>query len=209
MNIDKYKNSGWGLSKKCFIEIERKLEKLEAPIIVEFGSGISTTFLIDYLKDRKKEGKVVSFENNKEFTLNNRDIKLNYCFRNLLECNDVDFENMFNAEKIDLSKFKKRVISAHTRQKNCFYEILKNDIPKKIDIVILDGPHGNGRSLAFLHIKEKINKGGIIVIDDYTHYDFIDRFKKIFPNSILIAESKTGKNNKWELGGDFKIFEIK
>ena len=53
MNIDKYKNEGWGISKKGFISSEKILKILNETnknlTILEFGSGLSTSFFIDFL----------------------------------------------------------------------------------------------------------------------------------------------------------------
>jgi hypothetical protein len=60
-------------------------------------------------------------------------------------------------------------------QKNNFYKIEESDLNGVYDIVILDGPNGNGRNFAFLHIKQYLNSGSIIYIDDYNHYDFVEK----------------------------------
>ena len=54
VNIERYKNDGWGLSRQCFLDIEELLNDFKNPQIVEFGSGISTEFFKDYLKESEK-----------------------------------------------------------------------------------------------------------------------------------------------------------
>ena len=39
------------------------------------------------------------------------------------------------------------------------------------DIIILDGPNGNGRNLAYNHIRGHLNKNAIILIDDFDARD--------------------------------------
>ena len=39
-----------------------------------------------------------------------------------------------------------------TRQRNNFYNIQPGDISGVYDLMILDGPNGNGRNIAFLHM---------------------------------------------------------
>ena len=202
VDIEKYKNDGWGLSKECFLEIEGYLKDIPDPIIVEFGSGISTKFFQDFLFEYNKNGKIYSFDNDKLYASEISKIK------KIVECTDDDFDEMFKKKSYDFSKMKYRTVSPHTRQKNCFYDINDDEIPNYIDLVIVDGPHGNGRSISFLHIKNKMKKGGYVVIDDYNHYDFVERLLMIFPNAELISTKETGNINKWELGGNYKIFKI-
>jgi hypothetical protein len=105
--------------------------------------------------------------------------------------------------------FFKKITAVHTRQRNTFYEIKEGELPDVIDVMIVDGPHGNGRSIAFLHGIGRLRKGSFVVIDDYNHYDFIERFQMLFPESELVAISNTGSINQWELGGNYQIFKIK
>jgi hypothetical protein len=209
MNIEKYRNDGWGLSKKCLLNIENILNDFKTPNIVEFGSGISTSFLIDYLNENKKEGQVISFDNNLEYATKLKDPKLHLKIRNLVECDDKHFNEMFKIKKyLKHNMILKNEKSINTRQKNCFYEILDDDIPSSVDLLIVDGPHGNGRSISFLHLKEKLLIGSYVIIDDYNHYDFCDKFLSIF-KADLIYECNTGKENQWELGGIYRIYKIK
>ena len=208
MDIKKYKNDGWGLSKKCFLDIENILNKFDNPNIVEFGSGMSTKFLIDYLNENNKDGKIISFDDNEKFASKENDDKLTLHIRKLVECNTHDFNQMFLNGSYSKDKFKIRTIPPHTRQENCFYDIEENDFDSNIDLMILDGSHGNGRSIGFLHMKKYITKGSYVVIDDFNHYDFVERFKMIFPNSKLYSEADGGRINQWVTGGVYKIFEI-
>jgi hypothetical protein len=73
--------------------------------------------------------------------------------------------------------------------------------------MIVDGPHGNGRSIAFLHSIGRLQKGSYVVIDDYNHYDFVEKFQLLFKTQ-LIFESTTGSINQWELGGNYVIHKI-
>lgn len=199
VNIEKYRNDGWGLSKKCLKEISEILDKIKNPVVVEFGSGISTKFFIDYIGDN---GEIISFDHDPKYAAKISKIK------RLVECVDDDFNFMFENLIYDFSKMKYRTDPPHTRQKNCFYDIKSNDIPNKIDLVVVDGSHGNGRSFAFLHVKNKMKKGGYIVVDDYNHYDFSEKLLKVFPNAKIVSEMTTGTKNQWELGGNYRIFKV-
>lgn len=208
VNIEKYRNDGWGLSKREFIDIETILNKIEKPIILEFGSGLSTEFCVDYLNEYNKEGKIYSFDDSYDYCSKVVDPKLTLKVKRLVECSDDDFDSMFRNKKYDSSLMKFRMVASTTRQKNCFYDILPDEIPNNPDLVIIDGPHGNGRSFSFLHLIGKLNKGAFILIDDYNHYDFVDRLKMLFPNVELFSESATGSINQWELGGNYVIYKV-
>jgi hypothetical protein len=208
VNIEKYKNDGWGLSKKCFFDIEKLLKNFNEPTIIEFGSGVSTIFLTDYLNENNKNGKIYSFDNEIEFLPKVNDSKLELKVTNLLSCNDIDFENMFLNRKYSRDVMRYRFDKPNSRQRNCFYDLTYEDLPKECDLCIIDGPHGNGRSIAFLHLINRLKSGSFVIIDDYTHYDFSEKFKIIFPNSELVIENTKGRDNQWENGGDYRIFKI-
>ena len=208
-NIEKYYNNGWGLSKVCFLMLEKILNNFESPNIIEFGSGVSTEFFVDYLNETNKlSGKIYSFDNDIEYSSKIDDVKLELNVVDLVECNDISFNIMFKMKRYDKKLMIIRSETPNTRQKNCFYNITEANLPDYCDVCVLDGPHGNGRSISFLHLKNKLKSGSYVIIDDYTHYDFSDKFRLIFPKSDLVFESKSGKLNQWELGGDFRIYKI-
>lgn len=210
INVEKYKNDGWGLSKDCFLDILKILENIESPKIIEFGSGISTQFFIDYLNSTKKDGSVKSFDDNIKFSSKIKDNKLRLEVRSLVECSDENYEQMFENKRYDISKMRYRTDAPHTRQRNCFYEIIDSDFVGEYDIVVLDGPHGNGRNFAFLHILDHLKSGSHVVIDDFNHYDFSERFEKIFDKYKYekIKEVESEDKNKWNGGGNYKIYKI-
>ncbi|MGL4821298.1 MAG: hypothetical protein ACRC5C_15210, partial [Bacilli bacterium] len=45
-------------------------------------------------------------------------------------------------------------------------------LPEQIDVVLLDGPHGNGRSLAFPMLYDRLAPNALVLVDDHTHYPF-------------------------------------
>lgn len=59
VDLEKYKNDGWGLSKLAFTEIQKLI--YPGIKILEFGSGISTEFFLDH------ECIITSFDNNLQF----------------------------------------------------------------------------------------------------------------------------------------------
>jgi hypothetical protein len=209
VNLEKYRNDGWGLSKKCFENIISILKTFSHLInVVEFGSGVSTEFLVDMLGEHYNLN-IISYDDDAKYATKAVHSQLKLYITGLVECHDSDFENQFTEKHYNKNLFFKKITPVHTRQKNAFYDIQEGQLPDVIDLMIVDGPHGNGRSIAFLHAIGRLRKGSFVVIDDYNHYDFVERFQRLFPESELVAASNTGSVNQWELGGVYQIFKIK
>jgi hypothetical protein len=182
MDLNKYKNDGWGISEIGFEKILEILNlidfsKFEKYNILEFGSGISTEFFVDYIeKNKLKNVQITSFENDIQYMTKVKHDQLDLKMRKIITCSDSDYTQMFNLKQYDQYKFSELKKKPETRQKNCFYDIEENDLPNSIEFMLLDGPNGNGRNIAFLHIHKKLHKDTIVFIDDYNHYDFIEKF---------------------------------
>ena len=146
MSLSKYDNIGFGLSREAFSHLFDILEDMESPInIIDWGSGVSTEFLYDYKSLTDKEVIIDSFDDSPSY-------KHKYAtLVPLVECSDEDFNKMFKEKRIIESCFTKRTLPPTSRQRNCFYDISDIEL-KNYDLVLLDGPNGNGRSLAFLHL---------------------------------------------------------
>lgn len=210
MNIEKYKNDGWGLSLLGFQKLIEILNNLNDNIkIIEFGSGKSTEFFDDYISKSKKNIKIISYDNDINYaykSINNKNVDVR--LRKLVECSDESIDNMFFNKKIDKLNFFIKKSELSTKQKNNFYDIKDGEINDIYDLVVLDGPNGNGRNIAFLHLINHLKAGSYVFIDDYTHYDFVERFNQLFDYEIYF-ENKKGIKKQWELGGDFIILKIK
>lgn len=203
MNYNNYKNDGWGLSelslKKITEIIENKINK-NVVKVVEFGSGISTKFLVDLNYESKKEILITSFDNDPEYSYKGDGATL--YMRKLIECSDKEYNLMFNNKKYNRNYMKSKTSPLTTRQKNCFYDIEKDDLVGYYDLMILDGPNGNGRNISFLHMKDHLKSGSYVLIDDFNHYDFIDRLLLIFDANLIF------ENNDRLNGGEFVIYKI-
>ena len=93
-----------------------------------------------------------------------------------------------------------KVTPLGSRQRNNFYELRDGDLSGVYDFVILDGPNGNGRSLAYLLLKDHLISGSYVLIDDITHYDFIERFLSVFSAKEVIVDPSDENN--------FAIFRV-
>jgi hypothetical protein len=205
--LDKYKNDGWGLSRK---EFEILLEYLNAKKglvfsgelnIVEFGSGRSTEFLIDAMKGLDYKVNIFSFDDSPEYAFKGTHPNLKLNIVPLVECSDDNFNKMFNEKKYDQNLMPLKNTAVHTRQKNTFYKVEDSMLPEKIDLMIVDGPHGNGRSLAFLRCFDRLRFGSMVLIDDASHYPFHHHLSLLNENIVLHKQHLKG--NKWDTGGDF------
>ncbi len=185
--FEKLHYDGWGLHPLAQVRIVQIIAMINPKRVIEFGSGGSTILLLDLRKYLNLEYLIDSFEHNKTFALNlpEKAYYLNMMYRELLTCSDNDYEAMFSDKKIYPEKFQS---SAHLKNiptaKNCFYQVLPDDLKGIYDLVILDGPHGNGRSLAYLHLLNHLKSGTFILIDDFDHYDFVERCEMVFKIKI-------------------------
>jgi hypothetical protein len=191
-----YSKNYWSISPsslRYFIYYLEESFKNEKTNIVEFGSGQST-MLWDKFINEEKDLKVTTYEHDKSwFDSLNKSIKnVSLIYRDLKQIDDDNFVNSFKLSdfikswekigvKISDSEYK------NTRIKNTFYDISVDDIDSlgNISGLILDGPHGNGRALAFPLLLNSLNTGTIVLIDDFDHYPFIDLMQNLFEIEIL------------------------
>ena len=222
MNLLKY-NSGPGLDRIALEQLFKILESKEKdkhPIIniLEFGSGFSTQFLADYKEYSNKKIYIDSFDNDPKWCFQNAD---KYPFLNLnvaplISCNENDFNRQIKEKQYDMDCFKTHISlpyghPKYWRQRNCFYNVEK--LKDHYDLVIVDGPNGNGRSLSYLHFKDKVSKGSFILIDDHNSRDddFDYKFIENLKNIISVKEIYVHENNinpSWKNGANFALFEV-
>ena len=192
--------------------------------ILEFGSGFSTRFFVDYVLHSNKKIYIDSFDNDIKYSYKNTN---NYDFITinvlpLVSCSEHNFNLLFDQEK----KYNKEYFSLHVsvpinhskywRQKNCFYNITDELENKLYDVVLIDGPNGNGRNIAYLHMLNKLNKNAYIIIDDYNstdnefNYNFIRYLQDLFNVKEIYTHTYTSKNenDEWEHGGNFAIYQL-
>lgn len=173
MQLEKYKNTGWGLSIKAFTALCDALDTLPEINAIEFGSGISTAFLEDYAQTLEKKLTLDSFDNDKKYKHASAHLAT------LVQCNDANYQTMFKNGNIDWSLFKKRWWKPKSRQRNCFYNLQDYKLKPHYNLAVIDGPHGNGRNFAYLLLKDKL-KDGFLLIDDFNHYDFVETASQFF-----------------------------
>lgn len=214
MNLEKYKNDGWGLSHIGFTILNDVINNsMHTPgkiRILEFGSGVSTGFFIERGITSMGRIHITSFENDEKYAFK-PDIEYPFFemkMRELVECDDSAMETMFEHGCYYESLMKPKTSELSSRQHNNFYDIKPGDLYGKYDIVLLDGPSGNGRVLAYLHLQNFVTKNCVFYIDDHTDYDIHDRFKQVY-HATKLFEMTASRENKWESGGDFIVYRLK
>jgi len=189
MKYDSYWMNGMGLHST---QLEQLAVILKDGItkVVEFGSGNSTQFLVDFRKEHGLNFQVYSFDHHPTYCYKEQHVFLKSHRRDLVQCSDMCFEDMFKSGEYDEKCFINRQDEIDNfSARNCFYDMTENDLPDDIDLVILDGPNGNGRSISFLHLKNKLSNGAYILIDDSDHYDFIERCKQVLDVDLIVHEN--------------------
>jgi hypothetical protein len=206
VEYSKYNTSNWTLSKLALEKIAEFLDSLRAKNIrvVEFGSGVSTEFLHDYAMQSSKNVEIVSFENMNRFAYKpTDDDPVDLKMRPLVCCTDEDFAFMFSEGELDQSLMGIKKGGPSTRQKNTFYDVREGDLSGKYNLVILDGPNGNGRSLGYLHVMPHLKRGTVILIHNHSQHGFLDTAKDLFEGEIVF---ESGESNEFAL---FRIKKLK
>ena len=180
IDYNSYWIGGMGLHSSQLLELETIILTQDVKNIVEFGSGQSSRFFSDLKTFHNLDYSVTSFDHNRAYAFDSSII------RDLVSCDDEVFSKTFEDKQITKDSFSSAQHEKDNfRVKNCFYDLTDEDLPDNIDLVILDGPNGNGRSLAFPHLIGKLKSPCYVMIDDVNHYDFLDRAKQIFDYDII------------------------
>ncbi len=190
MNYENYWLDGMGLHSSQLKQLEKIITDNDIETIVEFGSGQSTKFFSDLREEKDLSYSLHSFDHNEEYSYPNTHDFLNLNIVEITKCNDENFEEMFETKTYNKEKFVNCQYEKNNfRVKNSFYDITSDDLPENIDLVVLDGPNGNGRSISFLHLKDKLSKKSFILIDDSDHYDFVERCKQVLNAEVIVHEN--------------------
>lgn len=192
-------------SVRCFLH-NLFQQKQTSYHICEFGGGQSTMFW--NILSKYVDLTITTYEHDPDWAqhlteqINNNKIKINSC--ELMQINEENRIKMFlnptqskniwesARTKIDKEQIKNPILT------NGFYNIAEDQFPtKKIDAIVLDGPHGNGRSIFFPLFYDYINKGTLVLLDDYHHYPFLEDLNKLFKFEILEERKYNHSNKGW------------
>ena len=179
-NLGKYPITGWCLSKEALRDLFAEIESHEHGCrIIEFGGGVSSGILSDYASQSEKSIHIETFEHQPKYL---PDIQHGIPrIRELGTCSDAQFDEIFKSGHIDADSL---YPTNPDNQHNAFYRLSNDDIVGFYDICLLDGPNGNGRSLAFPWMKDHLKRGAMILVDDFNHYDFEARCAQVIETSV-------------------------
>ena len=187
MNYQKYYKDNMGLHELQLRQLKTIIEENDVKTIVEFGSGASTQFFIDLYEEEGLDYKIYSFDHNPQYAYPNEHPALSLTMAPLIKCSPEHFDEMFTKDEYDDSAFEvcEEADIRDFRVKNAFYDLYPNELPDNIDLVLLDGPNGNGRSISFLHLKDKLADLSYILIDDANHHDYVERCQQTLNAKIV------------------------
>jgi hypothetical protein len=183
---------GWALSRNALEALAHELSSIPYPRICEFGAGVSTVFLSSY---PTPGGTVDSFESVAGFAdrimghVDPGRVRLH--LRPLRVLSDGDMGALMGGiESPDAFTSMGRLAGVdeleNPRLRNAFYDVER--LGDSYDALVLDGPNGNGRSLAFPLLRERLGPGALILIDDCTHYPFIADCGRFFSFDLVAGE---------------------
>jgi predicted O-methyltransferase YrrM len=209
-NAEQYSRwNPWMLSREAISAACGIIASAGTGSIVEFGSGYSTIVINDFLRSINSAASLISFEHRKASM---REVMKHiaprwgtaYRLRQLVQFSDQLSQLIFcghaNVELLTVGHAPIVPVEDHDRTdlKNAFYFIdCEADLPGTIDLVILDGPNGNGRSIAFPLLRGRMRRGSHILIDDVEDHPFIEQMGRVFDYQ-MIRHCTTGAK-EWAL----------
>jgi len=179
--------------------------------ILELGSGQSTLFLRELIGAGANIA-VSSCEHDKSWSDFVRDAVRGCDSIQIFECDlrnvdDQIWDKIFSCPRMaselwnQYSRPLGKEFNKDTRMHNAFYAIPKDALPhgSHLDGMIVDGPHGNGRSLSFPLFRNHLRSGTIVLMDDYHHYPFLKDMARIVDYEILESHRHRFSNKGWAL----------
>ncbi len=192
-------------SVRCFV-FNMLTQQRDEYAICEFGGGQSTIFW-SILANHVKLS-VTTYEHDPEWggflvnSIHAPSIRIHVC--ELMQiCDDVR-DKMFKSPRAAGNVWRESCTTVDPEQyknpvlRNGFYNISSDVFPeKKITALVVDGPHGNGRSLCFPLFYDYIDDHAIVLIDDYHHYPFVDDLGMLFQYDIIMERRYVHSNKGW------------
>lgn len=148
---------GYALSPDALLVIARYIQENKPEVIVEYGSGVSTVLFAWLVKDYG--GRIVSFDHEKKYAQETEARLNNY---DLLKYVDLKIRPL-----------KKHTSGALNGMQ--WYGLEKDDIPSKVDVVLVDGPPEKSENLArypaLASVSKSLHAGSRIYLDDSDRKD--------------------------------------
>lgn len=188
--------------KNRILDIQKK--KGHIPVyIIEFGSGFLTDFIIEIQQTCNINIVIDTFTSlNSSYTNDNRDCHI--FKKQLLTCSESSYNKLFSSRKYIKNYMVKSQQNPNKKTYNAFYDINPTDLRDKYDIAILAEPNGNGKDIGFLHIKDKMEIGGFILLNYLDRYTSLEEMDLFFDTKTAFMNIVYGNRI-----GFYKIINIK
>jgi hypothetical protein len=194
----------WSLSHESLYWVGELLLGGSITRMAEFGAGYSTVALASFCRTLELPTRIESFEHHGPFAERLRNhlahvpqVRLHEV--ELLALEEHAFGAIFTSNE-PLASFLRHgrpvpaETSLETRLQHAFYRLDAVDWPEaSLDLVILDGPNGNGRSLAFPLLYTALHKPAYVLIDDFLDYPFLEDLARITSFDIVRRSEHGGK----------------
>ncbi|WP_149453535.1 hypothetical protein [Pasteuria penetrans] len=183
------------IAKSALVHLIRRVERREQPYqIVELGGGQSTLFFQSLLKLELLDICVRTLSHHRENveslkgTLEDGEGRIQVHLLPLQQVTDVERKLLFAEPDLAMERWPTLGHPLLAREyhnytiKNVFYGNLHtlNWESNGVDILIVDGPNGDGRGLAYPLLTPFLREGSLVLIDDFDHYPFLDDLRSIF-----------------------------
>lgn len=191
-----------GLDKSALVHLCRRLENehrqyhifsLGSSESISFWNEISALNLLSFELTIVEHDQRSLVEVDSAFHTNNR---IHHYILTLKQLSNVEREEIFACPEIALSVWDSygRTVPDDSYDlptiHNTFYaelDLLPLEL-SSVDVLIVDGPNGNGRSLAFPLLCKVLKPDALMLIDDFDHYPFLDDLSAVYKYDELYRE---------------------
>lgn len=184
------------------MQLCRRLDTQSGPIrLLELGGGQSTIFWWALLQLDVLQAEVTTLEHHEEWAekLVQRvkdEERIRVVPQSLKQITDEEWALLFHdplgAEQLwaSLGSVVPKAQHDWYTIHNTFYgEVDQLRLPaESVDVLIVDGPHGNGRSLAYPLLCRAMKRGALVLVDDFDHYPFLNDLERVFYTEELYRE---------------------
>ncbi len=199
---------GWSLSKSAIYTLCRHLlTQTTAPVLIELGGGQSTLFWDAFAKNANLPLRVITFEHNPRWAEHVKKLltpqtPVQMMILPLCQIDPQAKERMFadrtHAFEIWQASCHNVPVAEYdnTRTPNAFYGVTADLIPSahSVDAIVVDGPNGSGRSLAYPLLFSALKAQSLVLIDDFDHYPFVPDLARLYPFKMLAERTHTSKH---------------
>jgi len=181
----------WSLSYHSMLVIAALIIREDIKHVVEFGAGYSTIALVEFCRQTTSSLRWDSFEHQEDFAKRIRehlplDERYHLHTPPLVQVSDQNFMDLFSiADPVGYFLSVMARVSDEklldTRLRNCFYGFdFRYFLGHEFDLVVIDGPSGNGRSLAFPLLRNVLRLPTWLLLDDFAHYPYVQDLARVF-----------------------------